>query len=489
MSKKIFIHVFISFLIFGHCRIHAETSSPPPALTIADAVDAALDQSHDITIERELKIQAEKDELVALGSLLPQVSANARYTRIDRDRAEASFGGVPLDTTTAGITVTQMIFSDPTITEYRFNARMSEISDLQLAATRLDVVESAARAFIELVSAEAIRDIKQSNVELTRENLNLANARKDAGMAGPEEVFRWEAELAVRETEFNDAQSSLQMARTQLNKTMSVPLSAKWRPVKPELTAGRFVLIDNKAIALLKKTGAIHAFVELARKTMLREAPELKALDIAVKSQALKAAQLKRRFFVPEVSLQFQYDHTIKENLQIDSAAIPGGGAAFDFNGGNDDDWNLMLQADFPLFQGGARFAELARAKAEIRRLSALKNKTRDMLEQSLLNAVHAIAGSLPNIDLKKRAAEAAIKNLDVTQGKYANGKASIIDLIDAQNQAFVQRQAATIAVYEFMNDMIKLQRAMAWFEFTQEKEEVEAWLNEIQNSLPDKEF
>jgi outer membrane protein TolC len=55
-----------------------------------------------------------------------------------------------------------------------------------------------------------------------------------------------------------------------------------------------------------------------------------------------------------------------------------------------------------------------------------------------------------------------------VTQDKYARGLVSILNLLDAQNQAFVANQNATIAVYTYLTDIINMQRAISWFEIEQ---------------------
>ena len=47
----------------------------------------------------------------------------------------------------------------------------------------------------------------------------------------------------------------------------------------------------------------------------------------------------------------------------------------------------------------------------------------------------------------------------------YAQGTASILDLLDAQNAALASEEAASIAVYQFLIDYMEVQRALGRFD------------------------
>ncbi len=81
-----------------------------------------------------------------------------------------------------------------------------------------------------------------------------------------------------------------------------------------------------------------------------------------------------------------------------------------------------------------------------------------------------------PHIALSRRARDSAEANLQLVQDKYAKGKAGITDLLDAQNEALRQEQAASLAVYQFLLDYLELQRAVSWFEADHTPEEARVW-------------
>ncbi len=58
--------------------------------------------------------------------------------------------------------------------------------------------------------------------------------------------------------------------------------------------------------------------------------------------------------------------------------------------------------------------------------------------------------------------ADAAGKTLELVRDAYARGAASIIALLDAQNNALASELAAETAVYNFLDDWAEVQRSVA---------------------------
>ena len=71
---------------------------------------------------------------------------------------------------------------------------------------------------------------------------------------------------------------------------------------------------------------------------------------------------------------------------------------------------------------------------------------------------------SFPGIELSEQALEAAEQNYAIVRDAYARGTLSIIDFLDAQNQAFSAERAAVNARYDFVEDYIQYQRAISHF-------------------------
>ena len=57
----------------------------------------------------------------------------------------------------------------------------------------------------------------------------------------------------------------------------------------------------------------------------------------------------------------------------------------------------------------------------------------------------------------------------------------SIIDLLDAQNASLVADQVAANSIFDFLIDLMEVQRAVGKFDFFLSVEEREAWFNRLE--------
>jgi len=448
--------------------LHHEEMHLGDKLTLAEAIRLAAANNLQLAVKREEVEAAREDRNKALTGLFPQLEANARYYQVDRDRAEASAGFQPEDATTAGISVTQLIFSDPTMAAYRSLSRAYRGKGFEREATRLDVAEDAAQRFLDVLSAQSLYRIELLNLQLIQENLDLARVRFNAGVSGPEEIYRWETEIANSRGSVATMEATLRQALVALNQAMNVDLATLWNPRDIDMNDGSSYYLSSEFTDMISNNTKYEILQRHVLGQALENAPELKALDSLIEAQEIALAQLKRRFVLPDVGVSFTYDHKFDENFagpaleeQLAGAGIP----VPDGPEADEDEWMVALQASWPLFSGGGKAVDVAKARAELQRLQELRRQAVQLIEQRAYTAMFGTWGSYPNIGLSRKASEMARKNLRVVREKYAQGEVSIVDLLDAQNQAFVQEQAAALAVYQYVSDVISAERAMSWFE------------------------
>jgi outer membrane protein len=130
-----------------------------------------------------------------------------------------------------------------------------------------------------------------------------------------------------------------------------------------------------------------------------------------------------------------------------------------------DDSWVAMVTASLPLFKGTDRLYELREARANMDLATHTKVQLAQLVEQRARSALLAMRGSYPAIELNRSAAESSMRNYEIVRDNYASGRSSIIDLLDAQSQAFTLKQQTVIAVYDYLDDLLELQRSISFFE------------------------
>ncbi len=203
---------------------------------------------------------------------------------------------------------------------------------------------------------------------------------------------------------------------------------------------------------------------------------ELKAFDAAIAARERLKTAAGRSFWLPEVTVEGQVEQYFSED---------GVGQRGDFADGLDDtDWQIGVFARLPLFEGGRKSGTLNRNREELARLKIERRALAERIGQDMLRAMNRTRASYPGISLSREAANAANRNLQLVTDSYVQGIKSIIDLLDAQNQALATDLAAANSVYDFLVDLMGVQRAMGEFVLFQPEKERKAWRERAEQYL-----
>lgn len=204
----------------------------------------------------------------------------------------------------------------------------------------------------------------------------------------------------------------------------------------------------------------------------LAASPELAGLEalLAVTKQELESR--RRAYWPPTVTMQGKITNVMDEARTAGLAAK------------NDTDWFVGLNISLPLYEGGARSARLSGSKLVFDQQLSQLDAVRERVEQSIRANLHRIRASHPSIQLSKDAASAANKNLDLVTDAYTRGAVSILDLLDAQNAALVAEESAINTVFDFLIDLMNLQRSQGGFDFFLDAKGLDSWLERLQHYI-----
>jgi outer membrane protein TolC len=158
------------------------------------------------------------------------------------------------------------------------------------------------------------------------------------------------------------------------------------------------------------------------------------------------------------------------------STVIPGQPVQTD-----DSIWSVAIVASLPLYTGGARTADVVQATEELAALRLDRLNIAQRVEQRVRIALYNISSTFPAIELARDAAAASERNLELVTDSYARGVVSVIDLLDAQNSALIATEFAANAEYDFLLDLMGLQRATSRFDFFESDEGRDAWFERLE--------
>ena len=442
-------------------------------LTLEQAVQEALAANLELSFADSKVISGEQQVLQARSQLLPQVDVGTQAVVIDEDRAQGLGGANPERTWTGSVTATQLLYSDKVWSNYSVEKYLQDSCIEGRDAVRLDTIQAAASAYLNVLRTKTIERIQKDNLKLIRANLERARVRVSIGIAGPEEEYRWETEIANSRRAVLDAESSSLDAMNALNRILNRPQQELFVAQETQLSDPLLVVSDKLFFNLVSKPKNLKVFRDFMVQEGLEIAPELRQFDADIAARERILISAKRDYWLPTFSLQGNVTE-----LFADGGAGTRDQAAIDLN---DTEWSAGVFATLPLFEGGGKGANLRKTREELSGLKIFRNATAQRIEQRIHNAVNKTRTSYPSIDLSRDAADASHRNLALITDSYARGIKSIIDLLDAQNLALVADQRAANAVYNFLVDLMSLQRAVGKFDLFLSADERDAWLQKME--------
>jgi len=413
----------------------------------------------------------------ARSALLPQISIGTRATVIDSDRAAVSFGGNPERTarTTGGLT--QLLYSDKAWTNFSVQEKAQLSREAERNQLRLDIIQDAAVAYLNVLRAKTSFRIQRDNLKLTRSNLELAKVREAVGSAARDEVFRWESEIANGRRTVLNAQAQMNQSRVALNRILYRPLEERFATKEASLHDPLLFDDLNRLFAYIDNPQHFSIFRDFQVHEGLRASPEIRSLDALIAGQQRTVLNAQRAYWAPDVSVQADVDQRVASGGAGQGAPPIGLGS-----GQDNTQWSVGLGLSFPLFSGGSKEATETKATEDLRRLRLEREATVGRVEERIRSSMFQAAASFPGIRLSREAAEAAKKNLELVVDQYSRGAVDIIKLLNSQNAALTATESAANAVYEFLIDLMNIQRAVGKFDYFLYEEDRAAWFDRLRS-------
>jgi outer membrane protein len=450
-------------------QLNAEAGDAQP-LTLLDAMREALQANPSLAASRERLGSALDDVNIARSALLPALSASATRTRIDEDRAS------PLtqaeDSTSAGLGFSQVIYSERAWAGYSIARSLGAAQEQSQRADMLDTLTDSASAYLNVLRAKSIEEVRRRNVENTRRNLEISRVREEVGLAGRSDYLRWVSQLARDKQTLLAAEASRRQAETEVLRILHRPASEPFRTVESGIDDPLALVSNPRTQAFLDTPAKWAVFMEYAVHTALENAPEIRQAEAVLTARQRALSSAGRAFYLPDLAL-VSNGSRFTDKSGAASLSVPGAP--------DDESWSVSLQATLPLLTGGQRGAERSQARHEVRASEADKAAVTDGIEARTRLVLHRTASSWPAIDLSREAQAAADENLANVTDAYARGAVSVTDLIDAQETALISGLSASDAKYGFMTDFVNVLRTMGEFEILLDPASREAWYTRVE--------
>ncbi|MCP4332375.1 MAG: TolC family outer membrane protein [Gammaproteobacteria bacterium] len=395
-------------------------------------VAVAQDGEYQAARHRYLADQESINQSRAL--LLPNLSLQYESKTTDQkinssDNAVFNSDEDKYDTTTAGITLTQSIF------DY---SRWQRYSQSKITVNKAEVEFNLARQHLLLRLAESYFLVLERGDQLEtvvteksamKKHLELSERKLKAGLGRRVDVEDSRARYLNALSKDVELQSRLEDSRYGLREVIgSIP--RKLMALRPNIELQPPVPDD------------VEQWITQSSQNNL----ELRALSLSVEV-AQKEINALRGGHYPTLDLVYNDVNTDTDG------SIYGGGSDI-------DSADLMLQLNIPLYSGGATSSKVRQAAEKRYGLMADINDKRRTVEREAQDAFNRIRTSIVQVNALDQSVKAQESLLQSKSRGYRNGKNSILEVLDAQQDLSHASQALTKARYDYVLNILRLKFA-----------------------------
>jgi len=458
--------------------INAQDINPTKQINLSDAVYETLNNSLQLAVSEREVYAGREDEKLSQSRLWPQIEVSTNGRIIDRDRALGSSGREPQSAMYAGANISQILYSNELIGDTRVQKHLQCARVEDYFTSRLDTVFDLTVSYLNLLRNMTLQTIQRNNVNLTRSNLTLADQRVEVGVARLSEVYRWESEISNNQTSVVQTFYNTESSRIRLNRLMNRPQNMKTEPIKISLDDPFWLMSADWFNENIKNHYELELFKNFAVSEGFRLSPELKQLTQSIRAQAQRLGIANRAFWSPTLAATAEVSDRYLEGGAGQKPVIPLIPEVDKL------DWLVGFNLSFPLYEGGGKSAEQRRAFQNLMKLKLqLKNLT-EQIEENIRVNINRASSSFTAIGLSKKSAISANKNLKLVLDQYSRGTTNIVDLLDAQNQSLLAELVTTNAIYDYLIDLVSVQRAIGRFDFLMTNVERDEWFRRMDSYL-----
>jgi outer membrane protein TolC len=268
------------------------------------------------------------------------------------------------------------------------------------------IIYGVTAAYYRLNSALAQEDAALAALTNAQTVQSAAEARLNNGLATLPDVLEARAATAQASYELETIRGAERLAHGQLAEALGVRPTASIQV--QNLQALEMPVISDSADGFIKR--ALER-----RPDLLAEVTQLKAADAGIRAA--------RSRYYPQVAFSGSADYEYLHGYQP-----PGPAASID-----GETWLAKLSATWTLFDGGARYNDLDRARSERRQAQEEVNAAADRIEDEVWAAYSNVETSLHRQEAARALLTASEQSYNAVLEAYKYGVKNFLDVVSAQ--------------------------------------------------------
>lgn|SRR5574344_127561 len=439
------------------------------------------------TIERQkyLVRAARRASISSVLRYLPTLRMDLGYQTYNDDYAQ-SYNDVPSRAGQFVVAMDQVLYSPDLVTNILVKNKKLKFQKSEELLTQQNVSLDLANLYVETLMLENVIAIQEESVKESRENLAIARVREKTGFSGKEETLRWAGKLSEAEQQLLRMRADYKNLKISINTLLYQKATADFelKPLKADDPA--FFTSDLHIIDHVRNPKKLEEFTSMLVAETIKISPEKAKLRAAIGMKKAEMANYMQKFVLPNAKMSLEYGTMFDRNLpyeNIDHRAFKSAGVPW--LNLNTTSGRMYIGAEWKPIEGGHKFAEIARCKAELDELYAYEDQVDTEIEMKVRQVVNNAVSKYFIIEKNYKSMFAESENYKLVKARYLKGQAPINQILDAQDKYISAKTDAMNSQYEFFKELLWVQRALLSTNWTQASPEVKAWLKNIGVQLP----
>lgn len=408
----------------GFLVLHSVSAfAAPIELSLEESIARALQNNPAIKIADADRLGAEYNIRVAKGGKLPTLKlehSDGRSKTYVKDTASIGneFG--------SSVTLGMNLYTGGEVEGAIEKAKIGlKVADLDVEKSKQQIKLDATNGFFTILQTRNTVKVDQESVDQMAAHLKNVEAQYNVGTVAKSDVLRSQVELANNQQVLTKAQNAYEIAVSNLNNVMGLPLDTEIQ-IKDELVHEPYNLSleDSINYAMSNRPEAIQA-----------------DHNIEIAKQSVKIAKAG--------------------NLPTVAASASQRWADDDFPGTDDNGWSIGLKATWTPFDSGVTNAQIKKSKSEVEKSLQTAKQTKDAVQLEVRQAYLNMVEAEKRISTSQVTVEQADEDFKIAQVRYSAGVGTNTDVIDAQVALTQAKNNYIQAMYDFNTSKANLTKAM----------------------------
>ena len=412
----------VGFLVLNTTSVLAT----PIELSLEDSIALALMNNPAIKIANEDKTNANWGITVAKGAKLPSVSLSHSDTHSDSPFVSDANPGGANDSFSNNIKLSLPIYSGGSIEAQIEQAKLNlKVNDVGVDKSRQQVKLDATTGYFGILGAQNSLKISQDSVDMMQDHLENVQAQYGVGVVAKTDVLRSQVELANNQQALIKAQNSYDLAVSEFNNTIGLPLDTQVK-LKDELKTGTYALSLDDSI-----------------KYAMAHRPDVVQVDynIDIAKQGVKVAESGKLPTVAFSANQGWSDST--------------------FPGTKDSGWSVSLMTTWTPFDSGVTNAKIKQSDASLTKAKLEAQQAKDGYQLEVRQYYLSMNEADKRIGTSQVAVDNAQEDYKIAEVRYSAGVGTNTDVIDAQVALATAKTNYIQAMYDYNTSKANLNKAM----------------------------